>query len=216
VKEQTEAARLADALERGGYDAQMAKIMDKAAAELLRLSPMEQELERVKADRDSWMQQASDRVAGALTFSKEADRLEAEVQALRGAVPAAIEATADNDAAYGYQDGWNACRKAMLAAAPQPAAQRSGCTARTDEECTQPTEPAAIVKWQVGGKVVHLLADVAEGSLLYTRPAVGLTDEQKRQGYKAAGEQYQGMGLMEFFLEGVSFAEREHKIGGAE
>jgi len=34
---QTEAQRLANALGRGGYDAQMAKIMDEAAAELRRL-----------------------------------------------------------------------------------------------------------------------------------------------------------------------------------
>jgi hypothetical protein len=69
-----------------------------------------------------------------------------------------------------------------------------------------------------GVHITTVLGPVAipQDAALYTRPAVPLSDEQKRQGYKAASEQYQGMGLMEFFLEGVSFAEREHKIGGAE
>jgi hypothetical protein len=41
------------------------------------------EIEALKADRDSWMQQASDRVADAVAFAKEADGLRAEIEALR-------------------------------------------------------------------------------------------------------------------------------------
>jgi hypothetical protein len=41
------------------------------------------EIAALKADRDSWMQQASDRVADAVTFAKEADGLRAEIDALR-------------------------------------------------------------------------------------------------------------------------------------
>jgi len=40
-------------------------------------------------------------------------------------VPQEFTATADNDFAYGYQDGWNACRKAMLAASEAPAQEKS-------------------------------------------------------------------------------------------
>lgn len=44
MTEQPEALRLADALDRGGYDAQMARNMDQAAAELRRLHEVNAEL----------------------------------------------------------------------------------------------------------------------------------------------------------------------------
>ena len=44
MTEQPEALRLADALDRGGYDAQMARNMDQAAAELRRLHAVNAEL----------------------------------------------------------------------------------------------------------------------------------------------------------------------------
>jgi hypothetical protein len=48
-----------------------------------RVEELEAEVEALKADRDSWMQQASDRVADAVAFAKEADGLRAEIEALR-------------------------------------------------------------------------------------------------------------------------------------
>jgi seryl-tRNA synthetase len=48
-----------------------------------RVEELEAEVEALKADRDSWMQQASDRVADAVSFAKEAESLRAEIEALK-------------------------------------------------------------------------------------------------------------------------------------
>ena len=80
--------------------------------------------------------------------------------------------------------------------------RRTGCTAGTDEECVRrdcgakcpalaqqdaqavPLEPCAVVKWQTGGPVVHIIGEVQVGDLLYraapTPPAqrVMLTPEE--------------------------------------
>ena len=62
--------------------------------------------------------------------ASELRRQHSEIESLRAQlaarVPDAIEAIADNDAAYGYQDGWNACRAAMLSAAPSQQAPQPG------------------------------------------------------------------------------------------
>jgi hypothetical protein len=106
-------------LEVGIYDAQMAKIMDKAAAELRRLDAenarMRSELERPMSSE-------------ATVLVHDNARLRAEVQALRGAVPAGwrlvpVAATPEMLKAIGNKwDGANvAVWQRMLAAAPQPA-----------------------------------------------------------------------------------------------
>ncbi len=73
MNEQPEALRLADALDRGGYDAQMARNMEKAAAELRRLH---EENERLWKEREEPHKQIE-------TYLLECNRLERERDSAR-------------------------------------------------------------------------------------------------------------------------------------
>jgi len=100
MKEQTEAARLADLLD--GHDG--ALWVNEAAAELRRLD---------QSEREGW------RYADEL--EQERKHLEAEVQALRGAVPAGLMDLLTKRASDSYSCSLLAKDAlALLAAAPQP------------------------------------------------------------------------------------------------
>lgn len=69
---QSEALRLADALDYGVYDAQMARVMDKAAAELRRLHA---ELRRLHIDGDARDVHLSERMKDLFKVEAQRDAL---------------------------------------------------------------------------------------------------------------------------------------------
>jgi hypothetical protein len=103
--------------------------------------------------------------------------------------------------------------RALAAAQPtEPAGEPVG----TIVHCFSPPGPP---HWSQRQIEVDLKAGcyLPEGTPLYTRPAVPLTDEQKQSGWRAAYESNTGsVGAVDWFTEGINYAERHHKIGGAE
>jgi hypothetical protein len=179
------------------------------------------------------------------TAAAELRRLEAEVQALRGAVPAVpagwvLIATDAYEAGFGkglqakergkeIQNPWGdePGREAWeigysigkeRAAAPQPAAQQ--------EPDDLPVGVVVATRWNADGVTTRYeaafrpSAGVKAGDMLYTRPAVRLsdvtTDEIEALADKLGWvlDPQEAVDLVHFCTQ--LLAEREHKIGGAE
>lgn len=53
---------------------------------------------------------------------------------------------------------------------------------RTKIEAMERQEPVALVKWQIGGPVVHLIGDVKPGDILYARRDARSSYQEKTNG----------------------------------
>ena len=59
------------------------------------------------------------------------------------------------------------------------AAEKSRDVLRAKVEAMEKQEPVALVKWQIGGQVVHLIGDVKPGDLLYALPGAQTQGEEE-------------------------------------
>jgi hypothetical protein len=138
--------------------------------------------------------------------------LEAEVQALRGAVPAGwVDSVMEQAQVFasawslvgGCFDSGNAMEdaeaaknelRAMLAAAPQPAAQPTEPAGEPVGTIVHSFFPPGPPHWSERHIEVDLTAgcDLPEGTPLFTRPAVPLTDEQIEALFKGVDSEDKG------------------------